>query len=307
MSKKAGQHYETIAVRQYGKLLYVKRRLSPDAPNNVGGQRGAVTGFSARSRVRMRRYLSSCVADYRVMLTLTYAAEYPQSGATCKDQLRRFIQEIGRYIRRSVPGSRPSVFWFLEFQKRGAPHFHLFCTHEVPKRVVANIWGDIVDADDDKLRNYGTRIEAIRGGRHGIIAYASKYALKEEQKKVPIGFQDVGRFWGVSGNRKTVAATTIFTRKIDRSGEKEHTERKRTTIGGRLKTMVDFSKQHGKVLATRQGFFIMIALDSDEIASVVRDAVNALGVHVQLLDAINGVTTTQLDDDYFGDDWIDFV
>lgn len=35
-----------------------------------------------------------------------------------------------------------------------------------------------------------------------------KYAAKAEQKTVPAGYENVGRFWGIHGHRATVAAAT---------------------------------------------------------------------------------------------------
>jgi hypothetical protein len=43
-----------------------------------------------------------------------------------------------------------------------------------------------------------------------------KYAAKSEQKTVPDGYENVGRFWGVSGLRAVVAATILV--KPDRMG-----------------------------------------------------------------------------------------
>jgi len=51
-------------------------------------------------------------------------------------------------------------------------------------------------------------MERIRSGRRGICSYASKYAAKMEQKDVPPEFSNVGRFWGISGCRARVAAST---------------------------------------------------------------------------------------------------
>lgn len=47
----------------------------------------------------------------------------------------------------------------------------------------------------------GTRVERIKSGRDGTISYARKYAAKQSQKDVPIGFGWCGRFWGICGNR----------------------------------------------------------------------------------------------------------
>ena len=54
----------------------------------------------------------------------------------------------------------------------------------------------------------GTRVETLRTGRGGTIAYASKYAAKATQKKVPLEYLNCGRFWGITGERRLVSAAT---------------------------------------------------------------------------------------------------
>lgn len=168
--------------------------------------RGDITEFSERSASRMRRYLRECVVDYEYMVTLTYPCGYPSDGEQVKQHLRIFLQKLKRDA-----GNREceySAFWFLEFQSRGAPHFHIFTTHDFNKKWVSRIWYDIVKSDDYRHLAAGTRVEKLRGGRGAAAAYASKYAAKLKQKDVPEGYENVGRFWGVSGCRSTVSAST---------------------------------------------------------------------------------------------------
>jgi hypothetical protein len=119
------------------------------------------------------------------------------------------LQECKReYIRQNGDDGTYSAFWFLEFQARGAPHFHIFCTWSPNKEWVAKTWYFIVGSEDDRHLRAGTRVEFIRSGRAGTISYASKYAAKQEQKDVPSDYENVGRFWGVYGRRAVVSAST---------------------------------------------------------------------------------------------------
>jgi hypothetical protein len=68
------------------------------------------------------------------------------------------------------------------------------------------MWMESTQSDDYRMAGAATRIEAFRGGKKGISRYAAKYAAKQEQKVVPDGFGNPGRFWGVYGNRETMAA-----------------------------------------------------------------------------------------------------
>jgi hypothetical protein len=152
------------------------------------------------------------------MVTLTYPGFFESDGSIVKEHLRRFLQEFKRRVGRDFPDQalHYSTFWFLEFQERGAPHFHLFTTHYFPKQWVSATWYRIVNSEDPRHLNAGTRCEKLERGRSGLISYAQKYANKQCQKIVPAGYENVGRFWGVSGYRATVSADTFVSREAAR-------------------------------------------------------------------------------------------
>lgn len=162
----------------------------------------AINSFSSKSRTRLRRYLANCVADYTVMVTLTYPAAWPKDGRQCKRHLHRFRKLL------TLAGMMPSsICWFLEFQSRGAPHFHLLSTGYLGHQAVAQLWAratlGLASLDA------GTSVVGVQGGSS---AYALKsYGAKREQKEVPADFLNVGRFWGVWGmaDVKPVVATTL--------------------------------------------------------------------------------------------------
>jgi len=191
--------------------LFIIRETAKCVPRQfVGTVRDSITGFSSGSAVRMRRYLRECSSDYRYMVTLTYPGFYESNGTVVKNHLKRFLQELRRhYIRSHSDDGRHSSFWFLEFQSRGAPHFHIFTTWSGDKDWTARTWYRIVDSEDNRHLVAGTRVETIRAGRKGAIAYASKYAAKAEQKEVPENYINVGRFWGITGRRSCLSADTF--------------------------------------------------------------------------------------------------
>jgi hypothetical protein len=146
------------------------------------------------------RETSRNITGLVAMLTLTYPAEFPCDGRLVKRHLtlmRKWLtyREIG-------------AFWFLEFQRRGAPHFHLFVTGEVDKDELSSAWYKIVGSGDEKHLRAGTNVERIRKP-HAIAAYAAKYAAKVEQKSVPEGYEEVGRFWGTFGGVKVTPTAQI--------------------------------------------------------------------------------------------------
>ena len=83
----------------------------------------------------------------------------------------------------------------LEFQERGAPHFHLLYNDvELDKKAVSLAWYRIVDSGDEKHLKAGTSVEHLRN-QHAAESYVSKYLhsymAKFDQKGVPEEYQSV--------------------------------------------------------------------------------------------------------------------
>lgn len=266
IKNKTGTQY-----RASGNLLVISTR-SKTVPAGYSGSRGTVTGFSSGSGIRMRRYLRECKADYGYMVTLTYPGEYPSTGIETKNHLRRFLQELQRDAKRSKKQtSQPhSAFWFLEFQGRGAPHYHIFTTHPVNKAWASKRWYDIVGSDDIRHLHAGTRCEVLARGRAGTISYASKYAAKAEQKLVPVGFENVGRFWGVYGWRTVMAADTFVSK-----SDYEYSD-VRFSVRKLLKLVKKCIKDgNGEVIVRKDGIRV-ISFHDDYAMSRIRMHVSAI-------------------------------
>jgi hypothetical protein len=196
-------------------------------------KRGRVREFSTKSRLGLQLLaadLQAVVKKPDLMLTLTYpgewrsvttdwtcrcevaegcsdvpcTCEFSPSGKVCKSQFRALRQRLTRYFKQHGV-SNWGCLWFLEFQRRGAPHFHLlvfgsgFALLDLPtfQKWLSSAWAEIVAHPDpleyQKHLSAGTGSEWVRGEHFG---YALKYAAKLEQKKVPAEFSDIGRFWG---------------------------------------------------------------------------------------------------------------
>ena len=91
----------------------------------------------------------------------------------------------------------------LEFQKRGAPHFHIFIQKPLDRHTVSRAWNRIVGSNDPKHLAAGTTVERFRYPP-ALGSYVMKYAAKIEQKEVPASYERVGRFWGTWGMPKLV-------------------------------------------------------------------------------------------------------
>ncbi len=182
-------------------LLEVRSRFSGGAPVG-GGLRGSISAFSPQSRRRlMRTWAALPWHELRgvAFITLTYpgsAVHVPTDGQVAKAHLKAFRK---RWERRfgTCRGT-----WKLEFQRRGAPHFHLWV--ETPEHVnlsalrleVARWWWEIVGSEELSAFFAGTSVERAR--KHPAM-YAAAYATKkskEYQHFVPNEFANLGRWWG---------------------------------------------------------------------------------------------------------------
>jgi hypothetical protein len=166
-----------------------------------GGKRGKIKELSRKARQRMKTHARN-VPDgtFKAILTLTYPAEYTTDGK----EVKRHMNLMKKWLQRH---GCADGFWFLEFQKRGAPHFHMFlkCWPAGGVYAVSEAWCSIVGSDDAKHLQWhkgelsGTPCLEWLRMPHAASAYVTKYASKEQQKDVPEEYQDVGRFWGYWG------------------------------------------------------------------------------------------------------------
>ena len=291
--------------RASGSLFIAKQTTRSIPKHFVNTSRSTIVGFSAGSAVRMRRYLRECRPDYTKMVTLTYPNGFNIDGTEHKNHLRRFLQEIQREYKRRFekqlelefdeetekyikPRTKHSAFWFLEFQKRGAPHFHIFLNWSPDKYWISKKWFDIVGSDDPSHALAGTRVEVLKRGRAGTISYASKYAAKAEQKVVPDQYLNVGRFWGIYGDRLTMAATTWLSRADALNPNIKKCEE---TMLKQVKKDIEEGK--AEVLKREEGVLIVV-YSNMQAMSRVKLRLNNLTMHTQVVS------------DYFQDAEVDY-
>lgn len=186
-----------------------------------------ITGWSRKSRAAMVERL--CTLDYQplfpagrlpAMLTLTYPGAWEvvaPNGKTVKKHLKALRKRWNR-----AWGEDLVCVWKLEFQRRGAPHFHLLCSPphgenadgESFRTWVSRAWAEIVAHPDPEefgrhLRA-GTGVDWNEGLRSTdpkrVAVYFTKHGAfqaKEYQHCVPDLWQKPGqgpgRFWGYWG------------------------------------------------------------------------------------------------------------
>jgi hypothetical protein len=164
--------------------------------------RAAITCFSTQSRQRLRMSLARVdqgKAGKAVFCTLTYPNLFPLDAETFK----RHLDVFGKRFLRAYPDA--GFFWKLEFQKRGAPHFHpmVFGLHLQEKtralsrfrEWLAETWFEVVNSGDSKHLAAGTSAEVMRSSV-AILRYCAGYVSKSDQTLVGV---KVGRYWGIVG------------------------------------------------------------------------------------------------------------
>lgn len=193
-----------------------RSHLHKKPPNST--QRGTVTEFSKRSRVRMMREIAK-IRDMSngYFVTLTYPGRWNLHEQVPKQHL----SAIRKRLERKFPLS--GTIWRLELKKRktGAsmgqivPHFHLviFGTGVKKKELIkwmSENWNDIVDPEDKDHLKAGTNVRRIKNRRH-VMAYVSKYIAKHESDEDRGAW---GRRWGMFGK---LDKSMIYSIEIDRS------------------------------------------------------------------------------------------
>lgn len=225
--------FPIAAICVYEKAIVVSRSSTlPDVLKRIHAKRGKVSRLSRRSLSKLAFLVACSPATFYSILTLTFGQNYPLSGKVVKAMLHKFLI----YLRRKFGDFE--YYWFLEFQRRGAPHFHLVTSLVGPSRVqrdvMACLWAKVCEPYDlaytaikapygAKNATVGetTQQATIRQHRRvrtweslrsedGAARYALKYALKTRQKVVPKNYRDVGRFWGISPGAKPLPGTPMM-------------------------------------------------------------------------------------------------
>lgn len=199
-SERWRDRYNGAVLRAQGNLFTVKARRTTAAVPVAGGLRGTIAGFSRASRLRLLKLSASL--DYAKssttpiqFLTLTYHDDYPSPIDT-----KKHIKILFDRLRRRAGWAGASMIWRLEFQRRGAPHFHIMifnAPYMWSREYVRDadgvalvgsdgklalspdcwlgIWQDIVgDRTITQIKNE----KILHDGWRHVLSYVSKYTAK---------------------------------------------------------------------------------------------------------------------------------
>jgi hypothetical protein len=213
--------FPVIGMTSYSGGIILKRNcLLFQNRGNYSHLRGVISVVNKRSLNRLALLVRSCGVNFSSFLTLSYGANYPMDGRVAKKDLNHMLVSMRRAF------GLFEYVWVIEFQDRGACHFHMATTLLPPSgldRVVfASLWGRIstphswpywsvyfengrilpkkrlvTDRAVREVHMHADQWSPIRK-QDGVAHYFAKYANKLEQKDVPDFYRNIGRFWGAS-------------------------------------------------------------------------------------------------------------
>lgn len=196
------KHYDRDTVYSF------KDPKQEDLPgaDSIESCRGEVTGFSFKSRRRCRLVLRNIAKHMAFTFGLTYPADFPTDGRRVKENLFALLA----WLRRRGVG----YFWIIEFQERGAPHFHGLLTGSVTFLELSQAWNRIISADRSE---YLGNIDALYHGvylssidsQEALASYFTEYMKKLQQKIVPVQYSGVGRYWGFTRSLLAVKVQSV--------------------------------------------------------------------------------------------------
>jgi len=189
-----------------GSMVFTAKKPLKRVPESAReSKRGLVQGQSRKSSNRLKRELVKVMRpDQPYMLTLTQS-ECVTYSKVFKKQLHHFkVLFMRRY-------PWLLVFWKLEFQQRGAAHFHLLIWYawdindgfrSEDEEWIADAWCRVVDGGHD-VYEYGAQLispyglqytEKFKSYMIAVNNAAEGHHLKQDQIRDNI---HTGRYWGI--------------------------------------------------------------------------------------------------------------
>lgn len=280
-------------VECYVDLVKVRRVCKTQAAQVGGGARGRVTGFSAASRRRLMQLM--CMWNlgevHLSFVTLTYPGAYTSDWTIWKRDLDVFLRWLKRNVSEAV-----GCVWRVEFQKRGAPHFHILlasnekaCTCEPRKMMVkgrekyvhsascrvnglrtlvGQKWADVVRdgyiQSGESSEGYSGHYEKHKQAGTGVDVVVGRkqmmaYVSKYLAKVDQVGLDGWGRNWGrVNMNGKLdFDPVAVVTME-----EEEAVKMRRMVVGWlRSRKQVKYADR-----LSRKGSYSVMGLSGDTVA-----------------------------------------
>jgi len=205
MPRSAVRHYE-LKQKEHDPVYLLKKHgenyeLKPAGPRPVPGRnnsgaglttRGEIKGMSSASWGRLVLFVSR-ITNLSGFATLTLPGDWRKAAPTAIVLKNHFNAHLKR-IHRNFPQHCQGHIWILEFQERGAPHFHYWTVGDPPTPEASAFL-----CDDWERRTGAHRNEwAPLLKTDGAARYVGKEGGKRLQKVPPQGWKP-GRLWGHRG------------------------------------------------------------------------------------------------------------
>jgi hypothetical protein len=201
----------TVNIGAQGSLFAVAYSSPTHASAPSGGRtRGLVNEFSRKSRGRLIRLFARLDPPKASFLTLTYPARFPTPDIA-KQHLRALLERF----RRAWP--EMSAIWKMEFQERGAVHFHLLLINApfIPW-VKLRMWWTLIINDYVDQWYPRVEIQQCKSKKHAgwyVSKYIGKTVGAQEQSSdyfITMPYPHAGRFWGVFNRPKLPYAALSY-------------------------------------------------------------------------------------------------
>jgi len=201
-----------VRVNQFGLSVRLVSGSGVRTPPGHNGLRQRMAGSLARLGWATHVLESSgVVPTHMLTLTLPPAAWEKRIEELGRDEaVRLFLQARAKFFdalrkRLERSGASTNWLWFLEFQRRGAPHVHLFLDlgGRLPSEDYRD-WVEWITAEWSRALGvpapHATRLEFLR---KGDFRYVRKYASKATQKEFPFPAK-WGRSWDTAGSWRLI-------------------------------------------------------------------------------------------------------
>ena len=182
-------------------------------PNNTPPEREEfdIKSFSKKSRKHLFEIFNKLnYSKYGIPLFLsaTWHNDAPDTMREIKSTLKKFRQMLDRKF------NSFHYIWKLEYQKRGAPHFHILLFplnpddifySEENEKFIKDKWLQLKSCKCKHCKEYGMKVISCYT-RKMSVAYISKEIAKVQDRYED---HDLGRIFGTSQNMKSEAIKTL--------------------------------------------------------------------------------------------------
>ena len=167
-----------VELYEYGKMIphgytsnkQIKKRARDDTEGTSNSRSEETERISlSRARKGIRRLINANAVELNKFVTLTFAENLTDVDKA-NYEFKKFIERLKFYLKKAEPEHKLKYISVIEFQKRGAVHYHvLFNLPYIDAKMLNEIWGNgfIKINKIDHIDNVG--------------AYVSKYMSKDER------------------------------------------------------------------------------------------------------------------------------